>query len=674
MCAIGFVSTLAYGQQGKDMGYGFCPLHRLNYKGAGCPKCAASGGTATGSSASPQNQMAMAAAGMLGTAIGEWLRGDPQREAQLAAEAQARAREQQRAAQIAAAEAARKKNEDFSRLRGMLKLDSFDGDSGGGLVLKGVDVGSGGGLALKLDDSGNEPGLKFDDDLKPLSTRASANSGPANSPAPHTDPMVVDLRNLKKSAYLIRSFETAAPENAPVLLEQALNAANGDQSLTGGIPSDTALPPIDENGFLAFQKANGEYRKANDFEMKCTETFQLAQERRELGDRIAQAARADLELAKTRLTNEVTLKGKQQQMTEIFAATKALDEAYARARAEVEAARNRNYAAKEEAVRVMRAAAAGKDPASFHPPIASLPGLDEKTWLQVQEKMIAERIEFDRQKAGVQLQLQQMEIPVPLAYERVHEVVILGADTDAGSVREMESVKSPWTNKTPPEMNQAAEEARKNGKEGVGGAMVVSFGTLKTGTAEQVATEVVRVAGDHFTEGQISLNTPQGKAVVEALSGKEIGRLIVHSNGTPIAEALIQDERNLIKVNELNVVGGDRSLLNGHMYQKLLDSGKVKRVVVWLNVNDPIMLTAIDQLKPAERTNNAIEHIARKITGDLAGGDSRVKYHFMVGPGESLAELTANRGLGLLKPHYLTTGYYDNIRSELGHPSGLFSN
>ncbi len=618
--------------------------------------------------------MALAAAGMLGKAIGEWLAGNPQQEARLAAEAQARALELQRANEAAAAEAERQKQATFARLRGELKLDSFDGDSGGGLLLKGVDVGSSGGLALKLGDSGNELGLKLgDDDLKPLGTRASANSGPDNSTAPNTDPMVVDLRNLRKSAVLVRSFETAAPADAPLMIDEALRTASGDQTFIGIVPADADLPPIGEQGLLAFQKANNEYRKTNDFELKCAETFKLAQERRELGDRIARAAKADLELAKTRLTNADTLKSKQQQMAEIFAATKALDEAYARARAEVDAARIRNYATKEEAVRVLRAAAAGKDPASFRPPIASLPGLDEKTWRQVQEKMLAERNELERQNSGVQLQLKQMEFPVPPTYERMHEVVILGADTDAGSVREMESVKSPWSDKTPAEMNQAAGEAKRNGKPGVGGARVVSFGTLKTGTPEQIAEEVARVAGDHFTDGQVSLNTPQGKAMVEALSGKEIDRLIVHSNGAPIAEALIQDERNLIKVNELNIVGGDRSLLNGHTYQKLLDSGKVKRVVVWLNVNDPIMLTALDQLKPAERTNNAMEHIARKITGDLAGGDSRVQYHFMVGPGESLAELTANRGIGLLKPHYLTTGYYDNIRSELGHPRGLFS-
>ena len=77
-------------------------------------------------------------------------------------------------------------------------------ETGGGLARD-----SGGKLALKLADDDDilrssvatpESGLslKFgDDDLKPQGTRAVVNnSGAANSPAPNTDPMVVDARNV----------------------------------------------------------------------------------------------------------------------------------------------------------------------------------------------------------------------------------------------------------------------------------------------------------------------------------------------------------------------------------------------------------------------------------------------------------------------------------------------
>lgn len=174
------------------MGAGYCAKHG-NYTGASCPACAReqSSGTAGGGSVSAQNQLILGAAGQFGTAIGsaihKQLFGDPQ-------EAQQRALAQQRAAQIAAVEAERKKQEDFNRLRGSLKLDNFDGDRGG-LLLKGVDVDSGASHVPLLAGSGNELGLKLgDDELMPQGTRAYANNGDGGANAPNTDPMVVDLR------------------------------------------------------------------------------------------------------------------------------------------------------------------------------------------------------------------------------------------------------------------------------------------------------------------------------------------------------------------------------------------------------------------------------------------------------------------------------------------------
>lgn len=182
-------------------------------------------GSSSGTSRSTQDQLALAAAGqvgaMIGTAIHKQLFGDPVEDARIAAEAQERALAAQRAAELAAAEAERKKQEDFNRLRGSLKLDSFDGDAGGGLVLKGMDVGSGSGLALKLGDpddrpapkakaAANELGLKLgDDDLKPQGTVAVANTNPVNLTLPNTDPMVVDARNVPSG--LPKSVEDAIP-------------------------------------------------------------------------------------------------------------------------------------------------------------------------------------------------------------------------------------------------------------------------------------------------------------------------------------------------------------------------------------------------------------------------------------------------------------------------------
>ena len=194
VCAIGFNLPVVYGQ--KDMGAGYCSKHG-NYTGASCPKCAASAGSGN-SATSGQNQAALAIAGQRGAAIGaeihKSLFGDPVEEARQRALAQERAIAAQREAKLAAAEAERKKQEDFNRLRGSLKLDNFDGDHGG-LLLKGVDVDSGASHAPLLAGSGNELGLKLgDDELMPQGTRAYANNGDGGANAPNTDPMVVDLR------------------------------------------------------------------------------------------------------------------------------------------------------------------------------------------------------------------------------------------------------------------------------------------------------------------------------------------------------------------------------------------------------------------------------------------------------------------------------------------------
>ncbi len=623
----------------------------------------------TGTGSTPAMSPALeAAASQLGAALGGELRkllfGNPA-EAARRAELQ---RQQQAAEQARFAEEARlrdiRREEVFQRLAGALKLSGintlairgFDGDRGE-LTLKGVAVDAprnGDPLALKL---GGESASG--DNLRPQGTAAFGIGGGSTvtiQPEPNTDPMVVDLRDVQRSAFLVQSVETASIQDAPVLLDEALKAANGDESFISDVPAGAPPPAIDERGLLAFQTANDGYRSANDFELRLRGIFALAQQRRELADRITQAATADLEQAKASLADEVTLSGKHRLMAAIFAAKRTADSAWAMAEAEVLAARDRRYRAKEEAIRVLRATAASKDPAAFHPPIASLPDVDESTWMRAQAQMIASRTELDRQNTALQAQLKELRIPSPVVYERFHEGVILGAGTDAAGARAMYATKSAFSGQTPDAMNAAAERARERGIDGVGGAVVVSFGVPQDGTIVSQAMEGVRVLGDHLTGGQTSLNTAQGRESVALLSGKHFDRLVAHSNGASIAEALIQ--RDLITVNELNIVGGDRSLLNGHAFQRLIDSGKVKRVVVWVNVNDPIVwVTAADQLKLAQRGNDALEHIARKMTGELAGGDSRVSYRFMVGPGK-----------GLFGPHRIETAYYKNIAPELGTP------
>ncbi|TSA40456.1 MAG: hypothetical protein D4R57_01720 [Verrucomicrobiales bacterium] len=225
--ALGIAATTAIAQStpsGKAVGpttY-YCPLHKRWSDLPQCPVPNCPNNTVSksgGTGASPENQIILDAAGQVGTAIGDAIHkqlfGDPAEEARQRAAAQ----EQALAAQRAAAETERKKQADFARLRGELKLDNFDGDSGGGLLLKGVDVESGGGLALKLGD----------DDLQPQTTRAFINSGDAGSPAPNTDPSVVDLRDTTKTSVDPALFKNdLPPEQLPKNIDDALLAAYAD--------------------------------------------------------------------------------------------------------------------------------------------------------------------------------------------------------------------------------------------------------------------------------------------------------------------------------------------------------------------------------------------------------------------------------------------------------------
>ncbi len=590
-------------------------------------------------------------AGLLTSMMGQLMAGDPGMAARMEAAAAASAA----AAERAAAEATRRQNEVWKRLRGQLKLDTnFDGDAGGGLVLKGVDVdpgptgSGGGGLELKLGDDG----------LKPLGTRAAANSGPPEGPPPNTDPMVVDLRDLQQASYMVGVAETAPPEDAPMLFDQALLAANGDKSFSGGAPAGISQGAPDGKGLQVFQMANRDYRKARDGRMQITEIFNEAQRQRTQANWMGREAIADLEKAKARLADAATLKEKQRLMVEVFAAQKAVDEAWAKARADLEVARVRENRAKEEAIRVLRANVARKDPATFQPPIPSVPSFSEKQWLQTQQRMISQRAALEQRTLGHQLALQESEVPKPTTWTHMREGTILGAATNAQKAKEQYKEPSAFTGMTPDEVNEADRLARESGKEGLGGAMVVSFGTPKTDTLPQVAQEVVRVGGDHMTDGSLSLSTPEGKQAVAELSGKSFDRLVAHSNGASVAEALIR--KDLIRVNELNVIGGDRSLLNRPAFQQLVDSGKVKRVVVWIHYNDLVpMVSAPDQLllkdNIAQRDTYALERIARKITGELEGGDSRVEYRFSWGEGDGR----------LLGPHDHES-YKETIRAAYG--------
>lgn len=148
------------------------------------------------------------------------------------------------------------------------------------------------------------------------------------------------------------------------------------------------------------------------------------------------------------------------------------------------------------------------------------------------------------------------------------------------------------------------------------------------------AKELLRGVVDNSSLGEYTLNTEYGKKLIEQLEGTKFDRLIAHSNGATVSEALIR--KGVITVEELNIVGGDRSLINYFGYNELISSGKVKRVVVWVNPGDIIPYgTTAGLLAPTmagHYLKTAEDYLGAKLTGESKGGDAGVEYRFLKGP------------------------------------------
>lgn len=299
------------------------------------------------------------AAGQFGTMLGQMLRGDPQKAARIAAEV----RQRELLMQQAAEETAHQRQLAYTRLRGELKLGTFDGDNGG-LVLKGVDVGQARGADSQATTPGNELGLKLsDDDLKPRGTQAAANTGPAESPTPNTDPMVVDLRNYQRAAYL-----ATQPSVSP---EAIIAAAQGDTSLIAMPPANA--PIIAGAGLQQFQEANNAYRQSHHDGEKAAEYFNRAQALREIAGRELGTMKADLERQLAATSDKATLDEKHQMMAQIFSLARAQHETWVTAKAELDAVHARESFDQAALLRMIRPQPSGARPTAAPITDAALP-------------------------------------------------------------------------------------------------------------------------------------------------------------------------------------------------------------------------------------------------------------------------------------------------------------
>lgn len=207
----------------------------------------------------------------------------------------------------------------------------------------------------------------------------------------------------------------------------------------------------------------------------------------------------------------------------------------------------------------------------------------------------------------------KINVPSPVAEKKIHEGVMLGLFNthDVNAItNENKSVTSAFTDN---EYNTDEYFATSD---------------------DLSAKELLRGVVDNNYLGEYTLNSEQGKKLIEQLEGTKFDRLIAHSNGATVSEALIR--KGVITVDELNIIGGDRSLINYFGYNELLSSGKVKRVVVWVNPGDIIPYgTTAGLLAPAmagHYLKTAEDYLIAKVTGQSKGGDAGVEYRFLKGP------------------------------------------
>ena len=465
----------------------------------------------------------------------------------------------------------------------------------------------------------------------------------------HNDPMVVDLRHLRRGAWISQKAAQAPPEDAQLLQDQALQAARGGRDFLQ-VPDD-ALPAVSEQGLLAFQKSSADYAQANDFRAKVARHEQETLRAAELSFQAANQARDDYEAARASGAPPEELEAKRLKAEGLFADAGREREAWQKSHEASLSAQTAAAVSWADTRKTLGAVSAGRDPAVD--PFEKTPpsGVDAKAWTSFQEEMIASRKAAEAERALLLKDLPPPPPPDAAPKVHIHEGVILGTFGSERVADEMaREGRSPFTGKTYQEMNQSAFWNRP----GEQGALVAGFGTPEDATAHGVQ-EAGRVLGDHFSRGHASLQTPQAQQAIEKLEGKSFDRLVAHSNGSPIALALI--ERGSIQVNELHVVGGDRALTDARYLQNLIDRGKVKRVVVWTHTNDPIPLgTSLIPVRTDEHQLLA-EHVARKATGTAEGGDSKVKFIFSKGEGE-----------GLVGPHFLQGSYYPDMAKTYGVP------
>lgn len=274
---------------------------------------------------------------------------------------------------------------------------------------------------------------------------------------------------------------------------------------------------------------------------------------------------------------------------------------------------------------------------------------DQKLWDDFQKKMTASKIILKQDKVRINQELTKIHSKKQKIKTSFNEGVILSMYTEqADTTNIQDSLKSPFTGITYKEM----DTNMKTNQQTDSGVVIVSFVMPKKVNDPR---EVASRRDGHVPSESFSLASISAKAELTKLKDKKFNRLIAHSNGATVVECLIND--SLIEVNELNIIGGEKSLINGQALQSLLENGTVKRIVVWIKLDDPaIWITSLKEEDITERTQNFISYKSKNDARSNSVLNSKVEYKWLLNTG-SLALLNAQ------DPQFIAT-YFKEISNE----------
>ena len=279
---------------------------------------------------------------------------------------------------------------------------------------------------------------------------------------------------------------------------------------------------------------------------------------------------------------------------------------------------------------------------------------DQKLWDEFQKNMSDAKVKLKQDKVRIQQELTKINTKKQKSKVAYNEGVVLSMYTEQEANKALEdSLKSPFTGVTYKEIDA---NRKKNMSDS--GFVIVSFVMPKkeNNPMDIASSEATNSKNNTVLPNAFSLATPRTKAELNKLKDKKYNRLIAHSNGATVVECLLTD--SIIEARELNIIGGEKSLLNGQALQHLIDNGIVKRVVVWIKLDDPdIWITSLSDANIAERTQNFISYKTKFEAKEPKIDNSKVQYKWILNSG-SLAMLNAK------DPQFIAT-YFKEISKDL---------